>query len=192
MTPSRKAASQQPTSKSHRAPANPFPTPRQCARNPIQRPAAHSDQSTTGRRQTGMAPLNAFQGAHGSDDERMRLSWTPGARGCVRGVGMRGVQAKGGDADAAPWNWCHRWNDGGVTGSWGDGWTMVSSVLDMTFSSALRAGLRSGRMSRNALEKGCAWGGRLSRSMWFCREYALAGPGSAQRRLPGGPLAEAR
>ena len=26
----------------------------------------------------------------------------------------------------------------------------------------------------------------------FCREYALAGPGSAQGRLPGGPLAEAR
>ena len=25
-----------------------------------------------------------------------------------------------------------------------------------------------------------------------CREYALAGPGSARRRLPGGPLAEAR
>ena len=25
----------------------------------------------------------------------------------------------------------------------------------------------------------------------ICREYALAGPGSARRRLPGGPLAEA-
>ena len=63
-----------PTSESHRAPANPFPTPRRYARNPFQRPAAHSDQSTTGRRQTGKAPLNAFQGAHESDDERMRLS----------------------------------------------------------------------------------------------------------------------
>ena len=58
----------QPTSESHRAPANPFPTTRPCARNSIQHPVAHSDQSTTGQRQTGSAPLDAFQGAHGSDD----------------------------------------------------------------------------------------------------------------------------
>ena len=73
LTPSRKAASQQnPLPKATER--RPIPSPRRCARNPIQRHVAHSDQSTTGRRQTGKAPLNAFQGAHGSDDERMRLS----------------------------------------------------------------------------------------------------------------------
>ncbi len=76
MTPSRKGASQH------------SPLPKATERRPIPSQLRGGAPETAfnalmhtpinprqGQRQTGKAPLNAFQGAHGSDDEKMSLSY---------------------------------------------------------------------------------------------------------------------